>query len=173
MCPKYHTEPQPSSLKLRLPAPDIIVLYDSKLLEGSGGSGEEAIKRDIEYTGPDEVLRQTIVHNDILSRFEADLEIMCSCCLLCRVEGGRLFDYSATTYSRRWLWINAKARVMRLYKKEGKPWMADFTAYFMCYLLQTICRRADPEMEDSGEEEKKMECRFRDMIVLLCYGAFY
>jgi hypothetical protein len=43
----------------------------------------------------------------------------------------------------------------------------------MCYLPQTICRRADPEMEDGGEEEKKTECRFRDMIVPLCYGAFY
>lgn len=173
VCPKHHTEPRPSGLELRLPAPDTTVLCDGNLLECSGGGGEEAMKRDMEYTGPDEVLRQTMVHDDILSRFEAGLETMRGCCLLCRVEGGRPFDHSATTCSRRWPWINAKTRVMRLCKKEGKPWMTDFTACFMCYLPQTICRRADPEMEDGDEEEKKKECRFRDMIVPLCYGAFY
>ncbi|KAH6972653.1 hypothetical protein EDB80DRAFT_758075 [Ilyonectria destructans] len=149
ICPKHHTEPRPSSLELRLPAPDTTVSCDGKLLEGSGGSREEAMKRDMEYTSPDEVLRQTMVHNDILSRFEADLEIIRSYCLLCRVEGRRPFDHSATACSRH------------------------FTAYFIYYLPQTICRRADPEIEDGGEEEKKTECRFRDMIVPLYYGAFY
>lgn len=101
VCPKHHTELRPSSLELRLLALDTTVSCDGKLLKGSGGSREEAIKRDMEYTGPDEVLRQTMVHDDILSRFEADLETMRGCCLLCRVEGGRPFDHSATTCSRR------------------------------------------------------------------------
>lgn len=127
----------------------------------------------MEYTSSDEVLRQTIVYNNILSRFEADLEMICSCCLLCRVEGRRLFDYSAITYSRRQLWINTKARVIRLCKKEGKLWIADFTVCFIYYLLQMICYRADLEIEDGGEEEKKKEYQFWNMIIPLYYSTFY
>lgn len=47
----------------------------------------------------------------------------------------------------------------------------------MCYLPQTICRRADPEAKPGVDgvdgEEGLRECRFRDMIMPLCYGAFF
>ncbi|KAJ9130107.1 DEAD/DEAH box helicase [Pleurostoma richardsiae] len=176
VCPKHHTERRPSDLELRLPAPDTPTgprgSTRPEQVE-SGGGGVRGPGRDAEYAGPDEVLRQDMVQEDILGRFEADLETMRGCCLLCRVQGGRPFDdHRATSCSRRWSWIKAKTAVMRSCERDGRPWMADFAACFWCYLPQTICRRADPEAEEDGEEAEK-ECRFRDMVMPLCYGAFY
>lgn len=51
--------------------------------------------------------------------------------------------------------------------------MADFTACFMCYLPQAICRRADPEAEEElGSGAGADGCWYRDMIMPLCVGAF-
>lgn len=54
------------------------------------------------YTGPDKVLRQARVHNKVLRQVKQDLKIMRGCCLLYRVQEGRLFDHSATSCSHRW-----------------------------------------------------------------------
>lgn len=51
--------------------------------------------------------------------------------------------------------------------------MEDYTACFMCYLPQTICPRADPEARADDSSKKEKECRFRDMVMPLCYGAFF
>ena len=125
----------------------------------------------MECTGPGEVLRQARVDEEELRMFEAYLEAMRGCCLLCRVEGGRPFEHVAKGCSRRWPWIKAKEKTMRACKEEGKPWMAKFTACFVCYLPQTMCSRADPEAR--AEHAGLDECRFRDMIMPLYYGAFY
>lgn len=52
--------------------------------------------------------------------------------------------------------------------------MEDYTACFMCYLPQAIRRRADSEaVVEDGVGESGPECRFRDMVIPLCYGAFF
>jgi hypothetical protein len=45
--------------------------------------------------------------------------------------------------------------------------MTRFTACFCCYMPQTICCEADPEARQ-GEG-----CRYRDLILPLCFGAFF
>ncbi|EFZ03297.2 tlh3 [Metarhizium robertsii ARSEF 23] len=179
VCPRPHAERRPANLELGLPSPKIP--QPATTDEGSDDDNVEGedkweivAAREMVYTGPDEVLRQARVHNEVLRRFEEDLEIMRGCCLLCRVREGRPFDHSATSCGHRWPWIKAKKKVIQACEKEGKQWMEDFTACFMCYLPQTICRRADPEAEPGVDgEEGLRECRFRDMIMPLCYGAFF
>lgn len=55
--------------------------------------------------------------------------------------------------------------------------MADYTACFMCCLPQTICSRADPEangeMDPARQGKHIAGCRFADMVMPLCYGAFF
>ena len=191
VCPRLHTEARPASLELRL-APQAPRRRSSLSATSEEGDSEapsrchiaepygrhEEYEGYMTYTGPEEVLRQAKLHGETVRRFEADLEMMRSCCLLCRIEGGRPFNHAAGTCSRRWPWINAKKKVLQACKKEGRPWLQDFTACFMCYLPQTICRRADPEAQDEegsdhGGGNGKQECRFRDMLLPLCYGAFW
>lgn len=177
-CPKPHTKPRPADLELHLPNPSLQEADMTEERDDDVGSGDDekglVDVQDMAYTGPDEVLRQAMVHSETRARFEADLEVMRTCCLLCRVEGGRPFDHSATTCGRRWPWINAKKKVFQACTKEGKPWMEDYTACFRCYLPQTICSRADTEKEaEDGGMESSLECRFRDSVLPLCYGAFF
>ncbi len=114
-----------------------------------------------------------MIHGETLRQFEADLERLRLCCLLCRVAD-RPFDHRGTSCGRRWPWINAKKKALQACKKEGKRWMEDYTACFMCYLPQAICRRADSEaVVEDGVGESGSECRFRDMVIPLCYGAFF
>jgi hypothetical protein len=86
--------------------------------------------REMVYTGPDEVLRQAMLEDEIIRRLETDLEIMRQCCLLCRIQGGRPFDHSAATCGKRWSWINAKSKTLQSCKRKGKPWMAKILSMF-------------------------------------------
>jgi hypothetical protein len=178
VCPNHHTEQRPAGLELRLPASKA----DNNNGEpGDGGDSARAEPRQtMQYTGPDEVLRRTMLQDEILDRFEADMEMMLGCCLQCRMKS-RPFDHAAGSCSQRRAWINAKMAVMKECSRSGKPWMPDFAVCFMCYMPQRICRRADPDAEDddgtrlAADQEtakQKDRCRYKDMILPLCVGAF-
>ncbi|OAQ57815.2 DEAD/DEAH box helicase domain-containing protein [Pochonia chlamydosporia 170] len=176
VCPKAHTEQRPPSLELRLPVPDTAVKDEQDgASEGEGGDDTTAREpKEMVYTGPGEVLRQAMLEDEVVRRLETDSEIMRQCCLICRVQGGRPFDHSAATCGRRWPWINAKSKTLQSCKRRGKPWMAKFSACFMCYLPQTICPRADSEAKEANNDEKSMmACKYRDMVMPLCYAAFF
>lgn len=117
------------------------------------------------FTGPAEVLRQDYVHDQVLDRYEKELELMVGSCLYCRV-GGRQFDHRASACPRRSHWINAKADAYQTRKREGKGWIARYVACWKCYQPQEVCHVADPEHEET-------ECKFPDMVMPLCYGVYY
>ena len=99
---------------------------------------------------------------------------MRGCCLLCRVEGGKPFDYSPRSYARRQSQIKAKANAIRACEADRRLWIARYTAYFTCYLPQIVCGRADLEVEgEYTNNRKSIEYRYRDMIMPLYYGVFY
>lgn len=189
VCPIHHTQQRPAGLTLSLPPPekveDVAMDRDDHMggRDKGASNGNEhgnmntAAARTMQYTGPEEVLRQTRIQEEIIIRFEADMELMRGYCLLCRVER-RPFDHAAASCSRRRQWINAKAVAIRSCKQRGRPWMPDYAVCFLCYMPQTICRRADPEgvgnkAHNGDKGTKELECRFRDMIIPLCYGAFF
>jgi hypothetical protein len=116
------------------------------------------------FTGPDEVLRQDHVRDQVLDSYEQDLEIVLGSCLYCRVMGRR-FLHAPHTCSRRFHWINAKRDALELRKHEGREWIQPYIACWDCYQPQDICRVADPDHEE-------VECRFPDMVMPLCYGVY-
>jgi hypothetical protein len=119
---------------------------------------------EMAFTGPEEVLRQDHIQDQVLDRYERDLAAMAGCCLYCRVEG-RKFDHPAQKCSRRFHWTRAKSEEYQARKREEKEWIKQYSTCWKCYQPQDICRVADPEAEET-------ECRFPDMVMPLCYGAF-
>ncbi|KAI6777598.1 uncharacterized protein J7T54_003332, partial [Emericellopsis cladophorae] len=140
--------------------------------EGGGGKGAAAAEEEV-YTGPGEILHRAMLDEEAVRRFETRLEASRGSCLLCRVEGGRPFDHAAATCPRRWPWIRAKAKTLQACRDAGRPWIAQFAACYRCYMPQLICTMADPEARATAEEDGVGECRFRDMVMPLCYGAFF
>lgn len=124
-----------------------------------------ASEAEVQYTGPAEVLRQDHVRNQVIDRYEKDLEIMVGSCLYCRVSG-RKFDHEAGRCPRRFHWINAKTQAYDSRKRENKEWIGRYLACWKCYQPQEICRVADTEHDES-------ECRFPDMVMPLCYGVYF
>lgn len=177
-CPSHHTEKRPPHIELKTTPPaegkDDGVEVDGDddgahlLSKGSpGGGGEHML-----YTGPETVQRQRMLDEDLHEHFKKDLQTMRGCCLLCRIKDkNRPFDHDPARCKEFRLWQNAKTRVLAACKKEGKKWMADYTACFMCYLPQTICRRPDPPALSAANQN--MRCEFPDMVMPICYGAFY
>lgn len=121
-------------------------------------------KVKMEFTGPAEVLRQDHVQDQVLDKYERDLEAMVGTCLYCRIEGRR-FNHVAGKCSRRFRWIQAKNEAYQTQKSKNKEWIQRYVACWECYQPQDICRVADPEHEES-------ECRFPDMVMPLCYGVY-
>ncbi|KAI5458862.1 P-loop containing nucleoside triphosphate hydrolase protein [Mariannaea sp. PMI_226] len=159
VCPSHYTKSRPIDLQFHLPQP--------KLREGEPEEREsDKIVVDMEFTGPGEVLRQDRIGDEELSRYERDLETMLGCCLYCRIER-RQFEHTATACSRRHNWIRAKQSALNACKSQNKEWMAKYAVCWKCYQPQEICRAADPEVIG------KRICRFPDMVIPLCYGAFY
>jgi superfamily II DNA helicase RecQ len=117
------------------------------------------------FTGPDEVLRQDHMRDRVLERYESDLEIMLGICLSCRIQS-RKFNHAPQACSRRFDWIHAKNNAYQARKTEGKEWIQRYVVCWKCYQPQDICHAADPEHEE-------VECRFRDMIMPLCYGVYH
>lgn len=125
---------------------------------------ELAAHRGMEFTGPDEVLRQDHVRDQVLDSYERDLEVMLGSCLYCRILG-RKFNHAPGKCSRRFHWIHAKNEALQTRKREEKDWIQRYMACWNCYQPQDICRAADPEHEET-------ECRFPDMVMPLCYGVY-
>jgi len=121
-------------------------------------------KAGMEFTGPSEVLRQDHMQDEVLDRYEADLEAMVGTCLYCRIEGLR-FNHIAGQCSRRFRWINAKKEAYESRKSKSQEWIRRYVACWECYQPQDICRVADPEHEES-------QCRFQYMVMPLCYGVY-
>ncbi len=177
VCPAHHTTKRPFDMELKLPAPagedkDL----DMEAEDGSHGAAREetlGAGAQMEYTGPQTVRQQRMIDDDLIERFVLDLRAMSGCCLLCRIKDkSRPFDHAPDTCSQRWGWQKAKSRVLAACRKEGGRWMADYTACFFCFLPQTICSRADTAASAVGVEGKG-SCEFRDMLLPLCFGAFY
>jgi Lhr-like helicase len=118
----------------------------------------------IDFTGPEEVLRQDHIKDQVLDSYERDLEIMLGICLYCRVQG-RKFDHAPGKCSRRFHWIHAKNEALQTRRKEEKEWIERYVACWNCYQPQDVCRAADPEHEET-------ECQFPDMVMPLCYGVY-
>ncbi|KAH7385148.1 P-loop containing nucleoside triphosphate hydrolase protein [Cadophora sp. MPI-SDFR-AT-0126] len=141
VCREPHTEARPADVVFALPQ-----------------------RVEMEFTGPEEVLRQDHVREQVLDSYESDLEIMVGLCLYCRIEGRR-FDHAPGKCSRRFRWIRAKQEAYRTRDREDKEWIGRYVACWQCYQPQDICRVADPEHEET-------ECRFPDMVMPLCYGVY-
>ena len=116
------------------------------------------------FTGPEEVLRQDHVRDQVLDSYKRDLQAIVSSCLYCRVEGCS-FEHAACKCSRRFYCINAKNEAYQAQKREGKDWIERHVACWNCYQPQDICKAADPEHEET-------ECRFSDMVMPICYGVY-
>jgi superfamily II DNA helicase RecQ len=142
VCSKPHIEPRPVKLKFSFPP-----------------------QTRIAFTGPEEILRQDHMRDQILDRYENDLETMLGTCLFCRILC-RKFNHAPQSCSRRFSWIHAKSDAYQARKTEGKEWIQRYVTCWKCYQPQDLCRAADPE-------HKEVECRFPDMIMPLCYGVYY
>ncbi|PVH72190.1 P-loop containing nucleoside triphosphate hydrolase protein [Cadophora sp. DSE1049] len=103
---------------------------------------------EVEFSGPEEVLRQDQVRDQVLDR-----------------AAGRSFDHLPSKCSRRFRWIRAKQEAYRTRDREDKEWIGRYVACWQCYQPQDICRVADPEHEET-------ECRFPDMVMPLSYGVY-
>jgi hypothetical protein len=125
---------------------------------------ELAVTRGMQFTGPDEVLRQDHIRDQVLDSYERDLEVMLGSCLYCRILGRR-FNHEPGACSRRFHWIHAKNEAYQTRKREEKEWIQRYVACWKCYQPQDICRAADPEHEET-------ECRFPDIVMPLCYGVW-
>jgi len=141
VCREPHTEARPLDLRFEL-----------------------AVARGMQFTGPDEVLRQDHVQDQALDSYERDLEVMLGSCLYCRPLGRR-FNHAPGTCSRRFHWIHAKNEAVQTRKREEKDWIQRYVACWNCYQPQDLCRAADPEHEETA-------CRFPDMVMPLCYGVW-
>lgn len=80
---------------------------------------ELAVPAQVTFTGPEEVLRQDYVQDQVLDRYEQDLEAVAGTCLSCRMQGRR-FNHGPYSYSRRFSWIQAKDEAYQARKSEGK-----------------------------------------------------
>ena len=118
----------------------------------------------MEFIGLSKDLRQDHVQDEVLDRYEGDLEATVGTCLYCRIEG-RGFNHAAGKCSPRFRWINAKNAAYQSQKSKGKEWIRRYVACWDCYQPQDICRVADPEHEES-------ECRFPGMVIPLCDGVY-
>ena len=93
---------------------------------------ELAAYRGMEFTGPDEVLRQDHVRDQVLDSYERDLEVMLGSCLYCRILG-RKFNHAPGKCSRRFHWIHAKNEALQTRKREEKDWIQWYMIYWNCY----------------------------------------
>lgn len=84
-------------------------------------------KVEMEFTSPIEVLRQDHIQDEVLDRYEADLEVTIGTCLYYRIERRR-FNYIAGKCSRRFRWINAKNEAYQSQKSKGKEWIRQYVA---------------------------------------------
>ena len=104
------------------------------------------------------------MEDEVLDRYQQDLEAMRWCCLYCRAQG-RKFDHMAKSCAGRFEWMRAKKEAYERGKQEGRGWIAQYVACWKCYQPQGICRVADPEHEEH-------ECQYPDMVIPLCYGLY-
>jgi superfamily II DNA or RNA helicase len=165
ICPVAHLEPRPPGLRVP-PSPSPSPRATGAVAVLLPGDQAWEASAAMQFTGPREVGRQGRVQQEALDRLEAGLAALIGSCPLCRI-GGRPFDHTAGTCSRRSEWVGAKRQALASCKKQGRPWMTRYTACFHCCMPQTICREADPEARQGGG------CRYRDLILPLCFGAFF
>lgn len=151
VCPSAHGEPWSPGMEFRLQGP----------------AGEAVM----EYTGAGEVLRQDREQQEALDRYEKDLAYLAGICVYCRVRGQTCQAREVRQCKRRWDWIRAKEEIQDKCKREGRPWLSDFTACFACYQPQQICANADPEVRKQSRIETT-SCEFRDMVLPAAYGVY-
>jgi hypothetical protein len=151
VCQEPHSQSRPEGL-----------IFRRSTLDGGCGEGDDG---SAAFAGPQEVLRQDRVNDELLARYRMDFEIMRGACLYCRLVG-RDFSHAVARCGWRWDWINAKKAALKECQRSGKSWMPSLVVCWACYQPQNVCRVADPEVED------ETECLFRDMVMPLCYGKF-
>ncbi|KAH6975566.1 telomere-associated recQ-like helicase [Ilyonectria destructans] len=162
VCPEHHRKRRPPSLQFHLPK---LIRSSSPEPEEDDDAEARPSASEIVFTGPREVLRQARVCDEELSRYESDLQTMLGCCLYCRVEG-KPFEHAVTTCARRHHWIKAKQKALRDCQSRNRDWLERYVVCWNCYQPQEICRAADPDYD--GDRS----CRFPDMVMPLCFGAF-
>ena len=153
-CPIHHTKPWPAGQGLE-------ELLDTGL-EGAA---------EVDTTGPVKVLQQAREDEERLARLEQGLKVVQGVCLLCCIKGKEAIEHRAYTCSQRHSWIKAKDKILKECKARNKGWIEDYVACFKCYMPQEICRQPDPEARASGVAGDG--CQYKDMIIPLCYGAFF
>jgi hypothetical protein len=161
-CPTYHREPRPRGLQLELAPPPPPPLLP--------------VESDMVYTGPEAVAHQQRLDEEVLDRLQKDLDIMADRCLLCRVKGKEDRQrHRAGQCPQRWTWLRPKKAILQSCQQKGKPWIEPYVACFMCYMPQSICTKADPESNAELKATGRLAggCRYADMILPLCIGAFF
>jgi hypothetical protein len=93
---------------------------------------ELAVTGGMQFTGPDEVLRQDHVRDQVLDSYERDLEVMLGSCLYYRILG-RKFNHALGACSRRFHWIRAKNEAYQTRKREEKKWIQRYVACWNYY----------------------------------------
>ena len=76
----------------------------------------------MEFTGPDKVLRQDYIRDQILDNYKRDLEVILYNCLYYYILG-RKFNHIPGKYFRRFYWIYAKNEALQTRKREEKDWI--------------------------------------------------
>ena len=88
--------------------------------------------RGMEFTGPDEVLQQDHVRDQVLDSYKRDLEVILGSCLYYRILGCK-FNHVPGKYSRQFHWIHAKNEALQTRKREEKDWIQWYMIYWNCY----------------------------------------
>jgi hypothetical protein len=165
VCPTPHAQRRPQDLEYRLPLPPAAATTGTTTAASHHDVNDGNDIMVMTFTGPAEVLRQAEVCDRELSQYERDLETMKGCCLCCRAEG-KPFEHTTAACARRFNWIQAKKKALQDCQSKNKEWMEHYAVCWICYQPQEICRVADPEYE--GDKL----CRYPDMVMPLCFGAF-
>lgn len=178
VCGSVRYEPRPPGPRYELvaPSPRVVppLLPPPLLPRREQGA---VITDEMVFTGPAEVRRRALESAEFLESYERGLRALVGQCLYCRACV-RPFDHVAGSCTYRWDWINAKKRVLdSVRRQQGRgswscSWIADYLVCFTCYQPQGICRRADPAAAAAAAASEGARCRYADMVLPLCYGAW-
>ena len=119
------------------------------------------------YTGAARIRRVRREEYLELARFREDLIAVRGTCLLCRALGYQ-WNHLFSCCSQRHEVFQRRDRARRRHEQRGKRWITPYTACFWCLNPQSVCSRADPELERDMQQYKD-----KDVVLPFCYGIFY
>ena len=179
-CTSLHDTPRPAGVELRLPEsmqprsvradwqvcstrtyPAAAAATTATATAKAAAVAVTQTRKEEEYTGPAEIRRQARENNEVLERYEQNLELAVGCCLYCRVEG-RPWTHAAMKCHRFGDWLDAKKSAQR----RKKNWMPRMVVCWKCYQPQIICTK---QVNGSGSTQA---CSFPDMVIPACFAGY-